>query len=96
MIFPKVKDILMQYNFYGLTVRRDGKYKLIYTFHSVPYYAVNVTVDVLKVDKERIVSSMTIGGIAVNDEKDLIPTLKMLGRIQHNILYGKQKEKRTT
>ena len=93
MIFAKVKEILRQYNFYGLTVRRDGDYKLTYTFHSVPYYAVNVTVDVLRVDKERIVSSMTIGGIAVNDEKDLIPTLKTLGRIQHNILYGNKKKK---
>ena len=58
MVFAKVQDILREYNFYGIIVHRDGNYKLIYTFHSVPYYAVNITVDVLRVDKDRIVSSM--------------------------------------
>jgi hypothetical protein len=90
MTFKQVEKILNKYHFYGFTVSR-GEEKLRYTFHSVPYYAVNIIVDVIKFEKERIVAKVTIGNIEINDEKELIPTLNGIYKIHKKILFGCQK-----
>lgn len=94
MTFEQIESILQKHNFYGLTVHKskDG-YRLIYKFHSISYYAVPIVVEVLKIDKEKIVSKVKIGTIEINDEKKVIPALNGIDKIQHQILYGKTKRK---
>jgi len=90
MNFEQIKNILQQYKFYGLTVKRhEGNMKLSYTFHSVPYFAVKITVDVIRLDKEKIVTKVRIANIDIDDEKELIPTLNGLYKIHNRIIYGK-------
>lgn len=90
MTFNEIKNILQRYNFFGFTGRR-GEHKLSYTFHSISYYTVIIVVDVIKLDKERIVSKVKIGNIEIDDEKELIPTLNGIGKIHNRILFGKTK-----
>ena len=92
MNFEHIKNILQRYNFYGFTVRR-GENVMSHTFHSISYYTVTIVVDVIKFNKERIVSKVRIGHIEINDEKELIPTLNGIGKIHHRILYGNKKKK---
>jgi hypothetical protein len=90
MTFNEIKNILQEYKFYGLTVKRhEGNMKLTYTFHSVPYFTVKILVDVLRLDKDRIVAKVRIANIDINDEKELIPTLNNLHKIHNRMLYGK-------
>lgn len=90
MDFKEIQKILQEYRFYGLTVKRhEGNMKLTYTFHSVPYFTVKILVDVLRLDKDRIVAKVRIANIDINDEKELIPTLNDLHKIHNRILYRK-------
>ena len=94
MSFKEVEKLLHQNGFYGFTVKRhEGNMKLTYTFHSISYYTVNILVDVIRADKERIVSKVRIGNIDIDDEKELIPTLKGVYKIHNRILYGKKGDK---
>lgn len=91
MNFKEIENILHKYRFYGFTVKRhEGNMKLTYTFHSVPYFTVNISVDVIRLDKERIVTKVRIANINIDDEKELIPTLNGLHKIHNRILYGKE------
>ena len=92
MSFKEIEKILNKYKFYGFTVSRDStKTKFTYTYHSTPYYAVNIKVFVTKIDKEKLVTKAIIGDVEINDEKDLIPTLNNLYKIHNKILYGCKK-----
>ena len=90
MNFEQITNILEKYKFYGFTVKRhEGNMKLTYTFHSVPYYAVNIVVDTIRLNKEKIVAKVKIANIDIDDEKELIPTLNGLHKIQNRLIYGK-------
>jgi hypothetical protein len=91
MTFKEIQNILQKYRFYGFTVKRhEGNMKLTYTFHSITYFAVKISVDVIKLDKERIVAKVRIANIDIDDENELIPTLNGLYKIHNRILYGKE------
>jgi hypothetical protein len=51
---------------------------------------VKISVDVIKLDKERIVAKVRIANIDIDDENELIPTLNGLYKIHNKILYGKE------
>ena len=91
MTFKEIEKILGDYGFYGLTVHRcsDGN-KLSYTFESISYYTVSITVDVLRLNEERLVSKVKVGNVTIDDEKELIPTLNGVYKIHNKILYGKR------
>lgn len=92
MEFKEIEALLNKYKFYGFTVTRDKtKTKFIYTYHSVPYFAVNVIVDTIKLNKEKIVTKVQIGDVTIDDEKNLIPTLDGVYKIHKRILYGGNK-----
>lgn len=91
MTFKEIQNILQKYGFYGFTVKRhEGNMKLTYTFHSISYFTVKITVDVIRFEKERIVSKVRIGNIDITDEKELMPTLNGIYKIHNRILYGKK------
>jgi hypothetical protein len=50
---------------------------------------VKITVDVIRLDKEKIVTKVRIANIDIDDEKELIPTLNGLYKIHNRIIYGK-------
>ena len=86
MEFKEIKKILEKYKFFGFTVK-VSEHALSYTFHSIPYFAVEIIVHVLKLDKDRIVSKVKIGNIEIEDEKELIPTLNDIYKIHKAILF---------
>ena len=92
MTYKQINRILNTYKFFGFTVKRSSdNQRLSYTYHSVPYFAVNVIVDTIRLDKEKIVTKVQIGDITIEDEKKLIPTLDGVYKIHKRILYGGNK-----
>lgn len=90
MTFKEIEKLLDKYTFHGFTGGRTSKHTLRYTYHSISYFTVNIIVDVIKLDKEKIVSKVKIGNISIENEKELIPTLNGVGKIHNKILYGKR------
>ena len=91
MNFQEIQNILQQHGFYGLTIKRhEGNMKLTYKFHSISYFTVDINVDVIRLDKDKIVTKVQIANIVIDDEKELIPTLNGIYKIHNRILYGKQ------
>lgn len=89
MDFEQIKKILEKYNFFGFTVKRDSK--LEYTFRSISYYAILITVEVIRVNPEtfgckKLVARITINGKEINDPKELKNEL--------NNIYALQKRER--
>ena len=90
MTFKEIEKLLDKYTFHGFTGGRTSKHTLRYTYHSISYFTVNIIVDVIKLDKERIVAKVRIANIDIDDENELIPTLNGLYKIHNKILYGKE------
>ena len=91
MDFEQIKKILEKYNFFGFTVKRDGDSKLEYTFRSISYYAILITVEVIRVNPEtfgckKLVARITINGKEINGPKELKNEL--------NNIYALQKRER--
>lgn len=86
MDFKDIDKLLGQYKFFGFTVKRNGS-QLRYTYRSVPYYAIVVMVDVLRVNPEtfgckKLVAKVTIGEKTINDPKELLNALRDIYSIQ--------------
>lgn len=92
MLYEEIKELLAQRGFFNFTAKRDKNNRHVtYTYHSIVYYAVNIVVDTIKLDKERIVTRVKIANINIDDEKELIPTLNGLYKIHNAIVYGNRK-----
>ena len=91
MEYRDIVKILEKYKFFGFTVKADKKReKLSYTFHSIPYFAVHIVVDTVRLEKDKIVTKVHIGDLVIEDEKELIPKLKNIYDIHKKILFGKK------
>ena len=96
MEFKEIQKILEQYHFFGFTVHRDDKYNLKYTFRSIRYFTVQITVHIIKVNPDKLggqklVNEIRIGQIKIDDAKELITTLNNLNSIHKNILFKNKK-----
>ena len=95
MTFKEIREILEEKGFYGFTVKRGATpHQLSYTYHSISNYAVNIVVDTIRLEKEKIVARVKIGNITIDDEKELIPTLNGVNKIHNVIIYGNKKNKK--
>ena len=94
MEFEKIKNILERYYFFGHTAKRDG-YKMRYTFWSVPFFAITITVEVVKVNPNdinspKLVTKIYINDFEINDIEALFSKLKCIYQLHKEILHGEK------
>lgn len=87
MNYDKIRNILEKNKFFAHTVKRNGS-RLTYSYLSVPYYAVKIDVEVIKVNPKifgiaKMVSSIIVNEKKIEDFKELMTTLNNLHKI-HN------------
>jgi hypothetical protein len=87
MNYDKIRNILEKNKFLAHTVKRNGS-RLTYSYFSVPYYAVKIDVEVIKVNPEtfgmtKMVSEIVVNEKKIEDFKEFIATLSSLHKI-HN------------
>ena len=78
--FSVVEKLLSKYGFHGFNLKRDG-HKLTHTYISIRYYAVTITVTVLKIKDKKYVVSVNVNGEDIEDFKSLMNTLNDMGKI---------------
>ena len=87
MNYDKIRNILEKNKFFAHTVKRNGS-RLTYSYLSVPYYAVKIDVEVIKVNPEtfgmtKMVSEIVVNEKKIEDFKEFMTTLGSLHKI-HN------------
>ena len=87
MNYDKIRNILEKNKFLAHTVKRNGS-RLTYSYFSVPYYAVKIDVEVIKVNPKtfgmtKMVSEIVVNEKKIEDFKEFIATLSSLHKI-HN------------
>lgn len=86
MNFEQLKQLLKKYQFFGFTASKKDS-RLTYTYRSVPFYAVIIKAEIIKVNPEtfgckKIVARVTVNGKEINDLTELVNTLKTIYKVQ--------------
>ena len=87
MNYEKVNKLLEKNRFFGFTVSRNGS-RLTYNYRSISYYAVEISVEVIRVNPEtfgckKLVASVVISGKVINDHRELLECLKTIYKVQN-------------
>ena len=90
MDFKEIEKLLSKYGFFGFTVGRKDK-RLSYTFRSIAYYAIVITVEVIRVNPETFKTTKLVGRITINDRE--IEDLRGLKKQLDNIYQLQKKER---
>ena len=94
--YKAVEKVLEDYSFHGFTAKRENKSRVLYTYRSVRYPNVLISVLTLKLDPNKIPSEKIVLGIKFNNFevegwKDFIGELKNLNK-NYKTKYGNNKK----
>jgi hypothetical protein len=79
--YSTIRKILENNDYYGHTVDRVSKNRLSVTFVSVKWYTVDITVDTLKLNDERIVIQIKIDEEETNGMDDFTKRIEEIGKL---------------
>ena len=93
--FKEIVDILGKNSFYGFTAHRESN-RITYTYHSVRYPNVIISVKTLKLNQDKIPSEKIVLGIKfnnieINGWKEFIDEIKNLNK-NYKTKYGNTKK----